>query len=102
MFLKSPIAIAPASGFVAFDGGGAADVDAYVSPKNRRIVRQPDAPAALPVPMPVIDAGAAEGLRQSATWQPATAARSRRVEGAVIIAICAYFVFGAAGLLHWI
>jgi hypothetical protein len=100
MLLKSPLSIAPASGFVAFDGGGAVDVDSYLSPVKGRRVDQPAQPVALPAPD--ADVAVSEGMRQSATWQPATAARNRRVEGAVIIAICAYFVFGFAGLVHWI
>jgi hypothetical protein len=100
MLLKSPLSIAPVSGFVAFDGGGAVDVDAYRSSAKARVVAlQPALPVALPVPEADT---AVEGMRQSASWQPAGAARSRRVEGAVIIAICAYFVFGFAGLAHWI
>ena len=97
MFLKSPLSIAPASGFVAFDGGGAVDVDAYRSPvKAPVVITQPMLPA------PATDARTVEGMPQSATWQPASAARSRLVEGAVIVAICAYFVFGFAGLAHWL
>lgn len=94
MFLKSPLSISPASGFVAFDGGGAVDVDAYRSPVK--------APFVIAQPAPAIDARTVEGMPQSATWQPASSARSRLVEGAVIIAICAYFVFGFAGLAHWL
>jgi hypothetical protein len=97
MFLKSPLSLAPASGFVAFDGGGAVDVDAHrFQVKARVVVARP------PVSAPEDRAGIAEAMRQSATWQPASAARARLVEGTVIIAICAYFVFGFAGLVHWI
>ena len=99
MLLKSPLslALAPASGFVAFDGGGAVDVDAHRPHVVARIVvRHP------PVPAPQDRAAIAEAMPQSATWQPASAGRSRFVEGAVIIAICTYFAFGFAGLVHWI
>ena len=76
MLLKSPVPSPRCSGFVAFDGGGAADVDAYLSPKARQVAAA-GAPVALPVPMPAVEAGV-EGMRQSATWQTATAARNRR------------------------
>jgi hypothetical protein len=97
MFLKSPLSLAPASGFVAFDGGGAVDVDAYRSQVKGRVAVSPP-----PVSAPEELAERAEGMPHSATWQPASAARSRFVEGTVIIAICAYFVFGFAGIVHWI
>ncbi len=100
MSLKSQLSIAPVSGFVAFDGGGAV-IDSYRAPATARVVvEQPALPVALP--SPGADASVFDGMRQSATWHPAGAARSRRVEGAVIIAICGYFVFGFASLAHWI
>jgi len=33
-------------------------------------------------------------MPQSATWEPTIGRRARWVEGSVIIAMCAYFVFG--------
>lgn len=98
MLLKSSLSVAPHSGFVAFDGGGAVEADAY----------QFTAKAPVPAPQPVeaespaLEAPVSDGLLQSAIWQPAAGLRARRVEGAVIVAICGYFLFGAASLLGWI
>ena len=98
MFLKSPLSIAPVSGFVAFDGGGAVEADAYrFTAKTPLLV---PSPPEQPAPAPRIEA--APELLQTPTWQPATGARARRVEGAVIVAICGYFLFGCASLLRWI
>ena len=91
MFPKNSLPFAPVSGFVAFDGGGhATSID---SPALR--------PATLAAS--VAQAGPeaeASGLHQSATWQPASSLRVRVVEGAVILALCAYFATAAVGLLH--
>ncbi len=94
MFPKSSLVLGPVSGFVAFDGGGAA---------------MPPVVARAPIAQPVIErelapAGveAAPGLRQCSTWQPASTLSVRRVEGAVILSICGYFAFGAARLFNLI
>lgn len=95
MFLKSALSIAPASGFVAFDGGGAVEADAYrFTVKAPILVPQP-----IEEPAPSLGDVASDELRQSPTWQPAAGLRARRVEGAVIVAICGYFLFGAAKML---
>jgi hypothetical protein len=95
MLLKSPLSIAPPSGFVAFDGGGSVEVDSYrFTAKAPVLVPQPREQEAIPS-----DAGE---LRQSPVWQPRAGVRARRVEGAVIVAICGYFLFGCASLLGWI
>ena len=98
MLLKSLFSIASPLGLLAFDGGGAADADVYLSPTARQAL-VPGMPVAMPEPAVHADV---DGLRQSASWQPAPAMRHRQVEGAVILATCGYFAFGAAGLLHWI
>jgi hypothetical protein len=98
MLLKSSLSIAPPSGFVAFDGGGSVEVDSYrFTAKAPVLVPQPGEPEAISG-----DAGAASELRQSPVWQPAIGVRARRVEAAVIVAICGYFLFGCASLLGWI
>jgi hypothetical protein len=98
MLLKSPLSIAPPSGFVAFDGGGSVEADSYrFTAKAPVLVPRPSEPEATPS-----DAGEAGELRQSPVWQPSIGVRARRVEGAVIVAICGYFLFGCASLLGWI
>jgi hypothetical protein len=100
MFLNSslaPLSLAPSSGFVAFDGGGVVDADTC----------RVDAKVTLPVAplvsrLPVADVAATADLFQSPTWQPAAGRLARRVEGASIIAICGYFIFGFASLAGWI
>jgi hypothetical protein len=101
MFLKHSLSLAPASGFVAFDGGGAVEADSYrVAEKAPFVVWQP-APSAVPAPL-AADANVAGDLLQSSAWQPAAGRRARYVEGAVIVAICAYFLFGFVGIAGWI
>jgi hypothetical protein len=98
MRLKSSLSIASHSGFVAFDGGGAVEADTYrFTAKAPTLVPQP-----VEAETPSLERSSSDGLLQSATWEPASGLRARRVEGAVIIAICGYFVFGAASLLGWI
>jgi hypothetical protein len=98
MLLKSPLSIAPSSGFVAFDGGGSVEVDSYrFAGKAPVLVPQPREQEAISS-----DASDASELRQSPVWQPRAGVRARRVEGAVIVAICGYFLFGCASLLGWI
>jgi hypothetical protein len=62
--------------------------DAYRVTDGRRSIVQP-APVEIAEPAPI-----ALGMPQSATWEPAIGRRARWVEGSVIIAMCAYFVFG--------
>jgi hypothetical protein len=98
MLLKSSLSIAPHSGFVAFDGGGAVEADAYrFTAKAPVLVPQP-----VEAESPALEGPESDGLLQSVTWQPMAGRRARRVEGAVIVAICGYFLFGAASLLGWI
>ena len=97
MFLKSSLPLAPVSGFVAFDGGGAMPLPAPASAPA--LARSPRAQPAVTVEV----ARALEiGMPQSATWQPASAMRVRRVEGAVLIAVCGWFAFGVGRVLGWI
>jgi hypothetical protein len=104
MFLKSPLSLAPASGFVAFDGGGAVDhTDSYrAAAKAPLVAWQPAAPGPAQPLAADIDAHGADGLLQSSTWQPVAGRRARRVEGAVIIAICVYFLVGFASAAGWL
>jgi hypothetical protein len=97
MFPKSSLVLAPASGFVAFDGGGAVVADRS---SVRSLIRVP-ATIERPAP-PVADVAANEGRRQSATRQPTFAARTRRVEASLVMALCAYFALGLARLVGWI
>jgi hypothetical protein len=100
-FLNSSLSIAPTSGFVAFDGGGVADVVAYRAPvRAPAVVRLPAEPVMLPA-RPV-DVDVPQGMRQSAVWEPAGAASRRLVEGVLIVAMCAYFLLGFAGLVGWL
>ncbi len=97
----SPLSIAPSSGFVAFDGGGAVDEETYrVAAKVITTARQP----AVPVVSRLLpsDALVTVDLLQSATWQPAAGRFARRVEGVSIIAICGYFIFGFASIAGWV
>ena len=101
MFLKSSFPIPTPSGFVAFDGGGAVEADAErVAAGTLRVA----AANAEPMPRQASEAAvvAPAGLRQSPVWSPAGGAMVRRVEAAVIAAICGYFGFGFASLLGWI
>ena len=97
MFLKSSLPLAPVSGFVAFDGGGAMPLPALTrSPVVARApLVEPSAPSQI---VPAVETG----MPQSATWQPASAGRVRRVEGAVLIAVCGYFAFGVGRVLGWV
>lgn len=98
MLLNSSLSIAPSSGFVAFDGGGAVEADSY------RFTAK--APALVPAPVDAevssVESDGGVELLQSPTWEPVAGLRARRVEGAVIVAICAYFLYGAGSLLGWI
>ena len=95
--LKNAFPLSTHSGFVAFDGGGAVAEDAYLLDDGRRSIVEPQpvvedaGPASAEVAAP---ASLAEGMPQSATWEPAIGRRARWVEGSVIIAMCAYFLFG--------
>jgi hypothetical protein len=94
MFFKSSFSLPQTSGFVAFDGGGAAETEVL-----HRAPKQADA---VVVPRLEPELEAAAGWQGSRTWQPSTGALVRRVEGLVIAAICGYFAFGLAGLAGWL
>ncbi|MEP7139721.1 MAG: hypothetical protein ABI745_08855 [Caldimonas sp.] len=94
MLLKSTFSLPQASGFVAFDGGGAADTEV------RRQAPKPVDVAVVPRLEPELEAAAA--WPGSRTWQPSTGPLVRRVEGLVLAAICSYFVFGLAGVAGWL
>ena len=86
--LKTAFPLSTHSGFVAFDGGGAVAGDAYrVTDGRQSIVQPPPVEIAERAPL-------AQEMPQSATWEPTIGRRARWVEGSVIIAMCAYFVFG--------
>ncbi len=101
MFLKSSFSLPQSSGFVAFDGGGPADAEV------RRDVAKAPAVVVTPRLEPELRRGAqpaaevANDWHQAGTWQPSTGRIVRRVEAAVIVAICAYFAAGLAGLAAW-
>jgi hypothetical protein len=94
--LKNAFPLSTHSGFVAFDGGGAVADDAYRLANGRKSIGRP-APAEV-VEQPPIEVAApatlADRMPQSQVWEPAGGRRARWVEGSVIIAMCAYFVFG--------
>ncbi len=94
MFLKSSFSLPQISGFVAFDGGGAADTEV-----RQRAPKQADA---VVVPRLEPELEAAVEWQGSRIWQPSTGMLVRRVEGLVIAAVCGYFAFGLAGLAGWL
>lgn len=94
MFLKSSFSLPQTSGFVAFDGGGAADTEV--------LQRAPKPVDVVVVPRLEPELEAAAGWQGSRTWQPSTGALVRRVEGLVIAAMCGYFAFALAGLAGWL
>ena len=102
MLFKSPISLPQSSGFVAFDGGGAAEAEV------QHRAPTPADPVPTPRLEPELVEAAARALEApstwqgSRTWQPATGALVRRVEGAVIVAICGYFAFGLASVAGWL
>jgi hypothetical protein len=102
MLLQSTFSRPQASGFVAFDGGGATDIEA--PPR----ARAPAEPALAPRLEPELVRSADASTRSAAewhgspTWQPSTGALVRRVEGAVIVAVCGYFAFGLASVAGWL
>ena len=101
MFLKSSFSLPQTSGFVAFDGGGAADTEV------RREAAKAPAVAVTPRLEPELLRAAqpagdvAQQWHPSQTWQPSTSGIVRRVETAVIVAICAYFALGLIGVVGW-
>ena len=98
--LKNAFPLSTPSGFVAFDGGGAVAEEPYLLADGRRSIvdpkpAEPAEPAEPQSPAVVVEPAArTEGMLQSATWEPAIGRRARWVEGSVIIAMCAYFLFG--------
>ena len=94
--LKNAFPLSTHSGFVAFDGGGAVAEEAYRLADGRKSIAQPS-PAEVAEPQPLevaAPATLAERMPPSPVWEPAIGRRARWVEGSVIIAMCAYFVFG--------
>jgi hypothetical protein len=101
MFLKSSFSLPQSSGFVAFDGGGTAEPDV-----RRETVTAPAIvvvprlePELLRAAKPAVEA--ADVWQETPTWQPATGRMVRRVEAALLVAICGYFALGFAGLVGW-
>ena len=91
--LKNAFPLATPSGFVAFDGGGAPADEAYLVADGRRSIVQP-APAECRARAGRTTGRCRERMYRSPTWEPTIGRRARWVEGSVIIAMCAYFVFG--------
>ena len=90
----------PTSGFVPLDSGGALDdevLDASTRPAVARRV-----PVAEEIAAEVVARAARPAPRiapRIATWQPSTTLIVRRVEMAVLAAICGYFSMGLVKLL---
>jgi hypothetical protein len=100
MNLKSQFSLSQSSGFVAFDGGGS--VDAEVRPVVAKTAVVETTPRLEPELRRAPAVVAPSEWLGSRTWQPSTSALVRRVEGAVLAAICAYFAFGLAGVAGWL
>ena len=99
MLLKSSFPVAQTSGFVAFDGGGAAEADLRREPAPAVAVTPRLEPELLRAAAQAVEL--AQDWRPSQTWQPSTSVLVGRVETAVIVAICAYFAAGLAGVAGW-
>ena len=107
------------SGFTSFDEAPpirvsrpAAPPVAPASPVQRESV-EIDALVAAPagtslfVPAPAgaglfVPALAGAGLLQSPSWSPASSGRVRAVEGAVLAALCGWFLYGGLAVLGWV
>ena len=85
---SSSFFVQPNSGFVPFSGGATPVGDLDVTP----IVQGFMAPAKQAV----------RSVVGPSVWQPDTPSQVRRVETAVLAAICGYFTFGLGKLLGWI
>ena len=88
------------SGFVTFDEAPPARVsrpaDAHGSTAER------EAAEAIARAAVVTPADVAPGLLQSPSWLPASSGRIRVVEGAVIAALCGWFLYGGLAVLGWV
>ena len=94
MMFRPLLPFAPASGFVAFDG---------VSPVGYQDESAVEVAEVIERAAEATSAPAADGaLRQSPAWQPAIGVQARRVEGAVIFAICGYFLFALVRFASWL
>ncbi len=104
MFLKNSLPLAQSSGFVAFDGGGAAELEDRSAAAAASLLARQSLTALAPSESRAITAphAAESPAYQHAVWQPAVSSRLRKVEGLVIAAVCAYFGLGLAGLLGWL
>jgi hypothetical protein len=99
MLLNSSFPLARSSGFVAFDGGGAAETDVRDTVESAAVVSTPRLePELLRPAKPAQDA---QGWHESRIWQPLTSALVRRVEAVVVVAICGYFALGLIGAAGW-
>jgi hypothetical protein len=85
--LRNPsLLVQPTSGFVPFSTGASIAGDLDQAPACRVDVLHPGRPSA-------------RIEQRLAGWEPVTATTSRRVEAAVLAAICGYFTFGLGKLL---
>ena len=87
--LRSPALIVPStSGFVPFSGGGTIAGELDAEPRSGVL-----APVASPWRVERETGG------RPAIWEPGTSMSVRRVEMAVLTAVCGYFTFGLGKLL---
>jgi len=92
----------PTSGFVPLGTGGALEDDVHEAPARPAVARRlPVAEEAAPVDAVAVPAAhdAPHAPARVEPWQPATTLRVRRVEMAVLAAICGYFSMGLVKLL---
>lgn len=92
------------SGFVTFDDAPRVRVARPAPTPPAAVEREVAAPEAIAretvVAAPVAAAGA--GMRQSPAWQPASSVRVRMVEGAIVAALCGWFLYGSVAVFGWV
>jgi hypothetical protein len=87
--------VPPTSGFVPFSPAANVDDDVLESPPAPVSARKPAVAHELAPPV----APAERHAMRSMAWQPSTTRAVRRVEAAVLAAVCGYFTLGLGKLL---
>jgi hypothetical protein len=93
----------PTSGFVPLGSGGALDDEVLEAPVRPAVARRARVAEETVVPDDVVAVPASRSAPHAAvrvqTWQPSTTLAVRRVEMAVLAAVCGYFSIGLVKLL---